>query len=265
MVRKKRLVSIIIPTHNRLTTLLRAVKSALNQTYQHIEVIIVDDASKISPENEIRKLQDPRIQFFRMERNVGAPVTRNFGIKQAKGEYVNFLDDDDLLLPRKIELQLEQFAKSKIKNLGVVTCDVLYQRSDISGVKKNRKKGNIQRDLLRSYCVFGTETMLIKRKYLLPFDNRLQSNQEYDLAIRLARQCSFDYVAEVLTKKYQTEGQISFDFDKKIAGTRMLWKLHKKEFKEHKILLYNYFRFSYLLCKYTVGKYIGKRMYSLLP
>lgn len=98
------LVTIYIPTYNRVELLKRAVKSVLEQTYQNIELIIVDDCStdetilylKILVEN------DSRVRFFQNKRNSGACVSRNKAIVEAKGEYITGLDDDDYFLESRI-------------------------------------------------------------------------------------------------------------------------------------------------------------------
>ncbi|MFT4326793.1 MAG: glycosyltransferase family 2 protein [Candidatus Woesearchaeota archaeon] len=266
--KQKPLVSIIIPTHNRASFISRAITAALEQSYSNIEVIVVDDCSSDNTKDVVLGFSNTKVIYFRNKQNKGGPYSRNRGLSHAKGDYIMFLDDDDSLHPDKITLQVEKFESSKVKNLGVVTCDVSYKRSDIASVRKNRLQGIIYKQLLRSYCVFGTETMLIKKTcfdVIKGFDIKLASNQEYDLAIRLAQHFSFDYVPRVLTYKYESTDQISFNFTKKLNGTRYLYKKHLSAFKEQGVYGYNFFRFRYLFFKYSVGKYCGRRVYLWLP
>ena len=265
---KQPLVSIIIPTHNRAHKLLRAARSALNQTHKEIEVIIVDDCSNDETPEMVGKLNHKRITYIQNKKNLGAPASRNKGLAAANGQYVNFLDDDDEIHPDKIKKQLQRFQNSKEKNLAVVTCDVEYKRSDIHAIKKNRLRGNIYKELLKAYCVYGTETMLIQKtavKEIGGFDKELEANQEYDLQIRLAKKHTFDYVPEVLATKHETPGQISFNFNKKIHATKKLYHKHKQEYKKQNVYAYNLLRFTYLLTKYRIGKYLGKKVYTWLP
>lgn len=112
------LVSIIIPTYNRWKYLQRAVESVLNQTFTDWECIIVNDCST-QPYGDF---QDPRITFVNLPVNMrklhNSPcaqgLTRNEGIKIAKGEYLAFLDDDDWWEPNKLELQLQEMKKYNI-------------------------------------------------------------------------------------------------------------------------------------------------------
>ena len=107
------LVSIIIPTYKRSEMLPRAIESVLNQTYKNIQVIVVDDND---PDTEFRIATEqrmllynynPRVKYIRHEKNMNGSVARNTGIKNADGEIVAFLDDDDWYLPEKIEKQVE--------------------------------------------------------------------------------------------------------------------------------------------------------------
>jgi len=255
------LVSIIIPSYNRPHYLRRALKSALNQTYQNIEIIVIDDCSTKDLYSIVRDLNDERISYYKNEENKGPTYSRNKGIELSEGEFINFLDDDDKLYQQKIELQIKKFRDSRIKNLGVVVCDVEYKRRDIHQVKRNHLKGEIYRKLLRSYAIYGIHSMLIKSKYIVKFDTNLKSNQEYDLAIRIAKKCNFDYVPQTLAQVSHSPGQISFNFSKKIEGTKYLFKKYSNEFLKYGILFYeyNWFRFKFLLLKYYIYLYFGDK------
>ena len=106
-------ISVIIPTHNRVDLLGRAIRSVQNQTYKNIEIIIVSDGSTDGTDEFVNKLKytDNRIQFYEYKPSKGSNVARNLGIEKSKGEYIAFLDDDDEWLPTKLEKQLEVFQK----------------------------------------------------------------------------------------------------------------------------------------------------------
>ena len=101
---KPPLVTVYIPTHNRCQLLKRAVDSVLKQSYQHIELIIVDDASVDDTEYYLSELvtQHANIRFFKQKHAKGACVARNIAINDAKGELITGLDDDDEYLPERI-------------------------------------------------------------------------------------------------------------------------------------------------------------------
>ncbi|MFV0572541.1 MAG: glycosyltransferase family 2 protein [Xanthomarina gelatinilytica] len=101
----KPLVSIIIPTYNSETYVQEAVSSAINQIYRPIEIIVVDDGSTDGTSGLFPHFEEQGVKCFRIE-NGGASYARNKGLEQAKGEYIQFLDADDVLVPSKIEKQL---------------------------------------------------------------------------------------------------------------------------------------------------------------
>ncbi|WP_033151957.1 glycosyltransferase family 2 protein [Pseudobutyrivibrio ruminis] len=101
------LVSVIMPSWNTAGYIMESVESVLNQTYQNWELIIVDDASTDGTVDLLKQVNDPRVKVFVNEQNSGAAVTRNRAMREAKGDWVAFLDSDDLWSPTKLEKQLE--------------------------------------------------------------------------------------------------------------------------------------------------------------
>ena len=91
------LISVIIPSYNRKEYLKKAIESVLKQTYNNIEIIIVDDGSKDGTQNYITETykDDTRIKFYKNKENLGAGVSRKIGYDKSKGNYVIFMDDDD--------------------------------------------------------------------------------------------------------------------------------------------------------------------------
>lgn len=104
------LVSVIIPLYNCSSFVSEAVYSALNQTYANIEVIVVDDGSTDDSYSVVSSIVDERLHVY-SQLNQGACVARDRGLKESKGEYVKFLDADDVLYPDAIEVQVEQISE----------------------------------------------------------------------------------------------------------------------------------------------------------
>lgn len=100
------LVSIIMPSWNTGRFIAESIQSVINQTYKNWELIIVDDCSTDNTDEVIAKFNDNRIRCFKNEKNSGAAVTRNKAIREAKGEWIAFLDSDDLWFPEKLEKQI---------------------------------------------------------------------------------------------------------------------------------------------------------------
>lgn len=105
----KDLVSVVTPVHNAEKYIETTLKSILNQTYKNLEVILVDDASKDSSREIIKKYEkiDSRVRPILLDNNVGVANARNEGIKNARGQYIAFLDSDDIWLEEKLEEQIK--------------------------------------------------------------------------------------------------------------------------------------------------------------
>lgn len=260
------LISIVIPTYNRPNHVNRAIKSVLDQTYTNCEILVIDDASDYDIESEL--VQDDRIHLYRNKKNKGPCYSRNKGIRKARGEFINFLDDDDILYPTKLEKQIKVFNESEDPKLGMVTCHALDQRSGERVVKYNHVKGNIYLLMLSRYAVSGTETILFKTAYVKEvggFDIGLASSQEYDLLIRLSEFYSINYVDEVLTEEFRSVNQISINFDKKISGASYLFSKHAERFRRIGLLFYMKMQVKLCLLKirFYIGKYFGEKAYRL--
>lgn len=126
-------VSIIVPTYKRSLYLERAIKSILNQTYQNIEVIVVDDNEinskfRVETESIMQKYsKNIKVKYIKNKRNIGGALSRNVGIQHSSGEFIAFLDDDDEYLPEKIEKQYDFYKKKfKEKKNGFIYCQAKY-------------------------------------------------------------------------------------------------------------------------------------------
>lgn len=116
------LVSVIIPTYNVEKYIEKAIQSVLDQTYPNIEIIVVDDGSTDHTVDVVRSFHDERIKLFINERNMGPSYSRNRGIKEAKGEWIAFLDGDDWWDKERLE-KLLNVAETYQAD---VVCDDLY-------------------------------------------------------------------------------------------------------------------------------------------
>ncbi|MTC70889.1 glycosyltransferase [Providencia sp. wls1914] len=135
---KNNLVSVIIPTYGRAKYLSNAINSVLKQTYKNIEIIVIDDNTESNHHFEtlslIESYNDNRIKYIFENQNQGGALARNKGIKIASGNYITFLDDDDLYLENKIEEQLNHILKF---DLDVSVCDMYFSENGKLVDKKN--------------------------------------------------------------------------------------------------------------------------------
>ena len=154
------LVSIITPTYNCGKFIARTIESVINQTYENWEMIIVDDCSKDNTKEIVEQYtsNDDRIKYFLLEKNSGAAVARTKAMELAQGNYMAFLDSDDIWKCDKLEKQL---AYMKENNLNF--CCTAYEQIDeddnkLSRVIKTVKKTDYNRLLLD--CPVGNSTVM---------------------------------------------------------------------------------------------------------
>ena len=247
---KKGLVSVVIPSKDRADFLKETLDSVFAQTYQNLEIVVVDDGSTFPLEPMLKEIYGDRVVFLRHEKSLGAPVARNAGARLTSGEYIAFLDDDDLWLPKKIERQLAVFNDSK-EDVGVVYCGFDYVINGKIVSKKNVYKniGHIYPQSL-SACPVGAPTPLIRRSCFEQtdgFDEKLPACQDWDLWIRLSKICSFYPVQSVLAL-YRIHGkQISTNIERKIYSRNALMTKYSDDFKLlPKILSMHYSRIGSL-------------------
>lgn len=187
------LVSVIIPTYKRSSTLPRAIESVLNQTYRNIELLVVNDNE---PEDEFTQYvkhitdkykTDYRFQLIIQEKHVNGAVARNIGIKKAKGEYIAFLDDDDWWKLNKLELQVNELKKLS-SDWGGVSCKFCFynSRGEVIGRSLKYQDGYIYKDILNMMTEVCTCTLLLRHTALDDagyFDEKLLRNQDLQLTV----------------------------------------------------------------------------------
>lgn len=164
-------VSVIIATYRRNETLKRAIESVLNQTYNDIELIVVDDNADAEWNAEVSNIVNihPAVKYIQNKENKGSAMTRNIGISEAEGEFITFLDDDDIYLPEKIEHQLNDMIKH---NADFSVTDLfLYNEKDKLIDKRIRSyiTDYNPEQLLKSHLmhhITGTDTLMFKKSYL---------------------------------------------------------------------------------------------------
>ncbi len=193
-----RLVSVVIPTHNRAALLWRAVESVLAQTCRDVEVLIVDDGSTDATTQVLaeRARADTRVRVARHAERKGAQAARNTGIRAATGEWIAFLDSDDMWLPDSLELRLQQAMRTGAQVVHS-ECRVWEPGAGeprLFGVPP--MQGRVYGELLRRPGpVFPG--LLVRKQALMRIgclDEAIRSYQEWDTSIRLAQHDEFAYV-----------------------------------------------------------------------
>lgn len=169
------LVTVIITTYRRDECLRYAVASAWKQTYENIEIIVVDDNADTVWNRRVEKIirefsSNKNVIYIKNEENKGSAASRNIGIQYAKGEYITFLDDDDLYMPDKVKNQLVSMLK--IKADYSITDLRLYDEKHRFVEKRNRAyiKAGDKKSLMQYHYMYhmaGTDTFMFRKEYLL--------------------------------------------------------------------------------------------------
>lgn len=237
MLSNQPLISVIIPTHNRLSFLKRAIASVEEQTWAEIELIVVDDASNDDTAKYLRTLQ-PAVKKFHFcinEKSVGGAGARNIGIKESTGKFVAFLDDDDVWYKDKISRQFALFTQTP----GCVAISCSYVHFSSFGHKKqiNISLPNNLQDLL-CYNTLGGTSLLFTSKSMLDqlggFDELLRSSQDWDLWIRLYQTGKIVAINEPLARYESHIGfRISTNMLSVYNGRRALYHKYKSLMTEH--------------------------------
>jgi len=166
------LVSVVIPTRDRPSLLVRAVESARSQTFRHIEVIVVLDGPQPEALRAIEQIGDPRIRACTLPESVGLASALNAGVREARGQWVAPLDDDDVWLPTKLAVQLETARESRFRHPIVATRvlarseagDRLWPRRAI------RPGESLEHYLFVRTTPFGGEGLILPSAMMFPRD-----------------------------------------------------------------------------------------------
>jgi len=192
----KPLISVIIPTHNRANLLPRAIRSVLQQTFGDFEVIIVDDASDDNTEAVIKQFRDSRVRYIRQTHTMGGSASRNTGIREARGDYIAFLDDDDEYLPDKLALMLQALRSSSDK-VGIAYSKVkLVDYFDEVIFPYIGRSGNIFLAML-SAPQFHISSTLIKKNHIVFFDETLPRYQDVDFHLGILEKSDAVFVDRI--------------------------------------------------------------------
>lgn len=213
------LVSVVITSFNRARFIGEAIESALSQTHSNIECIVVDDGSTDNTKEVVDSYikSNKRVRFYSRpsDKPKGANACRNYGFLMSKGEYINWLDDDDLLHPQKIEKQLAMLEHSS-DDFSVCQIQVFKNNKDQTiGLRSSYISSDDNLDsYLRQQFSWLTHAPLWKRTFLESmescFDEDLQASQEWEFYMRaLSKQPQIQFLKEPLVYSRVHESNVS--------------------------------------------------------
>jgi len=239
------LVSVIITTFNRKNLLENAVESVANQTYENVEIILIDDCSI---DKDYKFLAKYNVYIHYNELNVGLSASRNKGINLSRGDLIAFLDDDDVILPNKIEEQVELFNNDK--TLDVAYCGVMRRYKEHRVYKYPSLSGSIYPEVLRG-CPGPVHSLMIKRKCFDEiglFDERLEQFENFDLWVRLSKKYKFDYVNKCLVVYNYHSNQMTKKYKEILSARDYLLDKYAGDYLLNKRFLYVQLRRQISLC-----------------
>lgn len=209
------LVSVVIPTYNRVDKLVRALKSVQNQTYTNLEIIVVDDGSTDDTLQALEKIEDYRLKYYHLDQNSGPSKARNFGVSHAHGEYIAFHDDDDEWKYNKIELQMNALLNHVdcMMCFGrmAIYCDDCLLQTTPNNFDWEKYKSTFSEKLLYTNYV-GTPTIVIKKTAfdeLGGFSEKLHCIEDWEFVIRVSQKYRITYLDDILVDVHVTEKSVT--------------------------------------------------------
>ena len=197
----------IMPTYNRARYLADSISSVLNQSYANFELLIIDDGSTDKTKNVVKYFtnKDPRVRYFACEHFGRPAIPRNFGLKQARGEYLTFLDSDDEYLPEKIARQVDFLQKEGLDAVGVGGMIVDIEGQKIREVIPEQSKDWLKK-ILRNNFIFNP-VMIRWTAYekIGGFDEKAEFIEDWEWLIRICEHLKFGVLPEV-GFKYRVHG-----------------------------------------------------------
>lgn len=228
---KENIVTTIITTYKRSDSLERAINSVLKQTYENIELIVVDDNNYDSYRKKVEQimdkyLEDKRVTYIQHKKNLNGATARNTGLRAAKGKFITFLDDDDEFDLHRFEILIPKLNATN-SNVGVISSGFIYAKN---GIKYREKIVELPRDitnsLLKTNLDIGSgSNFILKRKVLEvvnDFDVRFSRHQDLEYLVRVSEK--FDFIVEntkLLTIELDDEHQNKININQLIETKKL--------------------------------------------
>jgi glycosyltransferase involved in cell wall biosynthesis len=241
------LVSVIIPTYNRVVYLKQTIQSVLSQTYQNIEIILVDDGSTLNYAESICN-QFRNCKYY-YKPNGGLASARNYGVSIAKGDYIAFLDDDDYWRFDKLEKQVEILNNNQSVDCVHSSAAVVDEKGNLTGQcigaaqnKVHKRSGYVFWNALACWVV-KSPTPLIRKKVFqsdLLFDETIKVGEDVDFYQRMFYRHKIHYINEPLAfyREHHNQERLSVQREKYIGIEKTMYANFKKMKIKNPFILY---------------------------
>ncbi len=226
-----------MPTYNRVRYLEDAIYSVLNQTYPTFELLIIDDGSTDKTRDLVKYFtnKDPRVQYFFLEHSGSPAIVRNFGLRQAKGDYLTFLDSDDEYLPEKLSLQIDRLRETSADVVAVGGQLVNNSGQVLKNIPAHLP-ADILPALLRRNFIFNP-SMLTRAAYekIGDFDEQAAFIEDWEYLIRAAEHLKITAVSAPLFKYriHQTNFTTALNFAVKADAYTHILQRHQALYAFH--------------------------------
>ncbi len=263
---KQKKVSIIMNCHNGEKYLNESLNSVINQNYKNWEVIFFDNCSTDKSHRICKKFKDKRIKYFRSKKKIQLGLARKKALSKVTGDFITFLDVDDLWNKNKLIKQLKPFED---KSVGFCISNSIFfnenKKKHFYDKDKNFKK-KVFYDLIENYFI-SFDTVIIKRKFLKKLshtiDDRFNVIHDMDLLVRLSAICEMSYVPLPLSKWRMSIESDSFNKFKQIIQEKKIFiKKITQNNKKNKRFLISKEKFIDILIRQEIFFYISKKNYS---
>jgi len=248
-------VTVIIPFYNRIDLLISSIDSVLNNTHKNSEILLVNDCSTDDIKGLNILLENKNIKLINLEKNGGPSIARNIGIENATGEYIAFLDSDDLFTKEKIDKQLFQMLlyNSDVSHTSYIRKNTDGEFKMNSGVLNGKAIPKII-----GSCGIATPTVMIKREHLMKnnfrFNEKFKIGEDTCFWFEILRNTNILGIQEYYTIVNTNESSAAYNFEKQMIGIKniLTYVLNDEEFK-----MYN--NEIVILCNYMVQLFRNER------
>lgn len=231
-------VSVLVPAYKGADTIVAAVRSALEQTMGDLEVVVVDDHSQDGTREVLATIEDPRLLVLTHEENLGGNAARRTAIEASSGEFLAFLDADDLWLPSKLEKQLASLdAAGSQAGLSYTWFDMCYPDGHVEPGNRFTAVGLSAPELLQGNLIGTFSCVMVRREVVdvvgMP-DASLRSCQDWEFYLRVNDRYEITCVPEVLVLYWRDDAdafRISASNDKVCAGHREVYSRYSRSLK----------------------------------
>jgi glycosyltransferase involved in cell wall biosynthesis len=224
--------SIVIPTFNRADRIILAVNSVLQQTFEDFEAIIVDDGSTDETEKIVKEISDHRIRYFKKE-NEERSIARNFGISNAKGKYINFLDSDDQFYVHHLETAYQLLNKNHFPEICHLGYETINEKGEIlerhANLDEHIEKRILDENVLSCNSIFIQRNIVLEHSFL--HSRQAVISEDWYLWLKLIARYKvyYDNTVTSAVVEHEQRSLRNINPDKLIASTEVIIKSLKED------------------------------------